>query len=55
MRSAKPRNRRGGPLELTFRERDTIAMLQLVIQNGAVVAWAFAALFTGFALLTGKV
>jgi hypothetical protein len=30
-------------------------MLQWAIQNGPLVAWAIAALFAGFAVLTGKV
>jgi hypothetical protein len=37
------------------RERNTIAMLQWLIQNGPLVAWAFAVLFTGFTMLAGKV
>jgi hypothetical protein len=34
---------------------DTIAILQWVIQNGPLDGWAIAALFTVFAVLTGKV
>jgi hypothetical protein len=34
---------------------DTIAVLQWVIQNGPLVAWAIAALSAGFTVLTGKV
>ena len=30
-------------------------MLQWVIENGPLVGWAIAALFTGFPVLTGKV
>jgi hypothetical protein len=30
-------------------------MLQWMIQIGPVVAWAIAALFTGFAMATGKI
>jgi hypothetical protein len=30
-------------------------MLQWLIQNGPLVAWAFAALVTGFTVLTGMV
>jgi hypothetical protein len=35
--------------------QDTIAMLQWLIQNGPLVAWAFAGLVTGFTVLTGMV
>jgi hypothetical protein len=31
------------------------ATLQSLIQNGPLVAWAFAALFTGFTMVTDKV
>ena len=33
----------------------SFAMLQWVTQNGPFVAWAIAALFAGFIVLTGKV
>jgi hypothetical protein len=34
---------------------DLIAMLQWLLQNGPLVAWTFAALFTAFTVLAGKV
>jgi hypothetical protein len=34
---------------------DPFAMLQWLLQNGPLVAWAFAVLFTGFTMLPGKV
>jgi hypothetical protein len=33
----------------------TIAMLQWLVQNGPLVAWAIVALFAGFIMLAGKV
>jgi len=36
-------------------QEDTMAMLQWLVVNGPLVAWAIAVLFTGFTMLTGKV